>query len=94
VDAACLHYCSIANACRILRDGVQPVAEIHAVLYSKWTLLGMPIFALHRVKVLLSGAGAAAAACKRACALDLAPAAGDRPALGSWARLTRDMSRV
>ena len=70
MDAACLHYCSIANACRILRDGVQPVAEIHAVLYSKWTLLGMPIFALHRVKVLLSGAGAAAAACKRACALD------------------------
>ena len=38
---------------------VKPIAEIHAVLYVKWPLLGLPIFALHRVKVLLSGAGIA-----------------------------------
>ena len=38
---------------------VKPIAEIHAVLYVKWPLLGLPIFALHRVKVFLSGAGIA-----------------------------------
>ena len=36
---------------------VKPVADIHAVLYTRWTMLGLPILILHRLKVLLSGAG-------------------------------------
>ena len=38
---------------------VKPIAEVHAVLYSRFHCLGLPIFALHRFKVLLSGSGIA-----------------------------------